>query len=72
MLAVRAGAMQIDGSTRRFGAGAGNTPIEAFAAVAERLGISTGIDVLTIIDAAEDVVAPGHGRAIRPRSTGCR
>ncbi|CAM3446033.1 4-hydroxy-2-oxovalerate aldolase 4 [Streptomyces sp. HPH0547] len=58
VLAVRAGARQIDGSTRRFGAGAGNTPVEAFAAVAERLGIRTGIDILKIVDAAEDVVRP--------------
>ena len=39
VLAARAGAKQIDGSTRRFGAGAGNTPVEAFAAVSERLGV---------------------------------
>jgi 4-hydroxy 2-oxovalerate aldolase len=58
VLAVRAGAQQIDGSTRRFGAGAGNTPVEAFVAVAEKLGIRTGIDTLKIIDAAEDVVRP--------------
>ena len=58
ILAVRAGAVQVDGSTRRFGAGAGNTSVEAMAAVFERLGIRTGIDVLTIIDAAEDVVRP--------------
>lgn len=56
--AVRAGATQIDGSTRRFGAGAGNTPVEALAAVAERLGIRTGIDTLRIMDVAEDVVRP--------------
>ncbi|MFE1954962.1 MULTISPECIES: 4-hydroxy-2-oxovalerate aldolase [Streptomyces] len=56
--AVRAGARQIDGSTRRFGAGAGNTPVEAFAAVAEKSGWRTGIDVLKIIDVAEDVVRP--------------
>lgn len=56
--AIRAGAVQIDGSTRRFGAGAGNTSCEAFAAVAERLGIVTGLDVLKMIDAAEDVVRP--------------
>ena len=43
VMAARAGAKQIDGSTRRFGAGAGNTPVEAFAAVTERLGIKTGI-----------------------------
>ena len=58
VLAVRAGAVQVDGSTRRFGAGAGNTSVEAMAAVFERLGIKTGIDVLAIIDAAEDVVRP--------------
>ena len=58
VLAVRAGATQIDGSTRRLGAGAGNTPVEAFVAVAEKLGIRTGIDTLAIIDAAEDVVRP--------------
>ena len=58
VLAVRAGAVQVDGSTRRFGAGAGNTSVEAMAAVFERLGIRTGIDVLKIIDAAEDVVRP--------------
>jgi 4-hydroxy 2-oxovalerate aldolase len=58
VLAVRAGAVQADGSTRRFGAGAGNTSVEAMAAVFEKLGIRTGIDVLKIIDAAEDVVRP--------------
>jgi 4-hydroxy 2-oxovalerate aldolase len=58
IVAARAGALQIDGSTRRFGAGAGNTPIEAFAAAAEKIGVKTGIDVLKIIDAAEDVVRP--------------
>ncbi|RYJ25759.1 4-hydroxy-2-oxovalerate aldolase [Streptomyces sp. L-9-10] len=56
--AVRAGALQIDGSVRRFGAGAGNTPVEAFAAVCEKLGLRTGIDVMKIVDAAEDVVRP--------------
>jgi 4-hydroxy 2-oxovalerate aldolase len=58
VLAVRAGAVQIDGSTRGFGAGAGNTRNEVFAAVAERLGISTGVNVRGIIDVAEDVVRP--------------
>jgi 4-hydroxy 2-oxovalerate aldolase len=58
VLAYRAGARQMDGSTRRFGAGAGNTPVEAFVAVADKLGIRTGVDVRKIIDAAEDVVRP--------------
>lgn len=56
--AIRAGAVQVDGSTRRFGAGSGNTSCEALAAVAQRLGIRTGLDVLMMIDAAEDVVRP--------------
>jgi 4-hydroxy 2-oxovalerate aldolase len=58
ILAIRAGAVQVDGSTRRFGAGSGNTSCEALAAVTERLGITTGLDVLAMIDAAEDVVRP--------------
>ncbi len=42
IMAIRAGALQVDGCTRRFGAGAGNTPTEALAAVCEKLGIRTG------------------------------
>lgn len=56
--AVRAGAVQIDGSTRGFGAGAGNAAVEALAAVFAKLGVRTGIDPMRIIDAAEDVVRP--------------
>jgi len=58
ILAIRAGAVQVDGSTRRFGAGSGNTSCEALAAVAERLDISTGLNVMKMIDAAEDIVRP--------------
>jgi 4-hydroxy 2-oxovalerate aldolase len=58
LAAIDAGAAQVDGSTRRMGAGAGNTPTEALAAVLEKLGIRTGIDVAAITDAAEDVVRP--------------
>lgn len=58
ILAIRAGAVQIDGCTRSFGAGAGNTPTEALVAVCERLGIRTGVDVFGIMDAAEEVVRP--------------
>ncbi|MCI2418083.1 4-hydroxy-2-oxovalerate aldolase [Saccharopolyspora sp. K220] len=56
--AARAGAVQIDGSARRFGAGAGNTPVEAFVAVCDKLGIRTGVDFFAVADAAEDVVRP--------------
>jgi 4-hydroxy 2-oxovalerate aldolase len=58
VLAARAGAVQIDGSTRRFGAGAGNTPVEAFVGVCDKLGLRTGIDFFAIVDVAEDVVLP--------------
>ena len=56
--AIRAGAVQVDGSTRGFGAGAGNAPVEALVAVCAKLGIRTGIDPMRIMDAAEDVVRP--------------
>ena len=58
VLAIRAGAVQVDGCARSFGAGSGNTPTEALAAVLDRLGIRSGIDPLAIFDAAEDVVRP--------------
>lgn len=58
VLAYRAGAMQIDGSLCALGAGAGNSPTEVLAASFERLGISTGIDLGTVLGAAEDVVKP--------------
>ncbi len=58
VLAIRAGAVQVDGCARSFGAGSGNTPTEALAAVLDRLGIRSGIDPLEIFDVAEDVVRP--------------
>lgn len=58
VIAQRAGALQIDACTRAFGAGAGNTPTEAIAAVFDRLGVRTGIDPLAMFDVAEDVVRP--------------
>ena len=58
VLAARSGAVQIDGSTRRFGAGAGNTPVEAFVGVCDKLDLRTGIDFFSIVDVAEDVVLP--------------
>lgn len=58
LAAIAAGATRIDGSAAGFGAGAGNTPLEVFAAVAERMGIETGIDTFKLMDAAEDKVLP--------------
>jgi 4-hydroxy 2-oxovalerate aldolase len=58
LAAIDVGARQVDASTRRMGAGAGNTPTEALVAVLEKMQIATGIDVAAIADAAEDVVRP--------------
>lgn len=56
--AVAAGADRIDGSAAGLGAGAGNTPLELFAAVSERMGIATGVDTFKLMDVAEDRVIP--------------
>lgn len=56
--AIGEGATWIDASTCGLGAGAGNTPTEILVAVCERLGITTGVDVMTMADVAEDVVRP--------------
>jgi 4-hydroxy 2-oxovalerate aldolase len=58
VLAVNAGARQVDGALCALGAGAGNSPTEVLAATFDRLGISTGIDVQGVLAAAEDVLRP--------------
>ncbi|TXH61091.1 MAG: 4-hydroxy-2-oxovalerate aldolase [Thiothrix sp.] len=58
LAAIEAGATRIDGSVAGFGAGAGNTPLEVFAAVCDLYGVETGVDVSALIDAAEDVAVP--------------
>ena len=58
ILAVRAGATSVDGSLRAFGAGSGNAQTELVAALLERTGHETGIDVAALLDVAEDVAAP--------------
>jgi 4-hydroxy-2-oxovalerate/4-hydroxy-2-oxohexanoate aldolase len=61
LAAVEAGATRIDGSVAGFGAGAGNTPLEVFAAVCDMYGIETGVHVNALMDAAEDVAVPMMG-----------
>lgn len=63
--AVRAGAVRIDGSAAGLGAGAGNTPLEVFAAVCARMGIETGVDIFRLMDVAEDLVVPMMDQPIR-------
>jgi 4-hydroxy 2-oxovalerate aldolase len=58
LAAVEEGASYIDATCRGLGAGAGNTQIEVFCAVLQRLGYDTGIDAYALMDLAEDVVEP--------------
>lgn len=65
LAAVEAGASRIDGSVAGLGAGAGNTPLEVFVAVAERMGLETGVDLYKIMDVAEDLIVPMMDEIIR-------
>jgi 4-hydroxy-2-oxovalerate/4-hydroxy-2-oxohexanoate aldolase len=65
LAAIEAGADRIDGSAAGLGAGAGNTPLEVFAAVCDRMGIHTGVDVFKLMDVAEDRVVPMMDTPIR-------
>lgn len=53
VVAVEAGATIIDGSARGFGAGAGNAQLEVLVAVFKQMGYVTGIDLYSMLDAAD-------------------
>ena len=65
LAAVEAGASRIDGSMAGLGAGAGNTPLEVFIAVCDRMGIETGVDLFKAMDIAEDLIVPMMDHPIR-------
>ncbi|MFL0807987.1 MAG: 4-hydroxy-2-oxovalerate aldolase [Oceanobacter sp.] len=65
LAAIEAGCSRIDGSVAGLGAGAGNTPLEVFCAVLDRMGVQTGIDLYKIMDVAEDLVVPMMDHPIR-------
>ncbi|WP_417568469.1 4-hydroxy-2-oxovalerate aldolase [Marinobacter sp.] len=65
LAAIEAGASRIDGSVAGLGAGAGNTPLEVFCAVLDRMGVETGVDLYKIMDVAEDLVVPMMDQPIR-------
>ena len=65
LAAIEAGAVRIDGSVAGLGAGAGNTPLEVLAAVLDRMGAETNIDLYKLMDVAEDLVTPLMDHPIR-------
>ncbi len=65
MAAVEAGANRIDGSAAGLGAGAGNTPLEVFAAVLDRMQADTGVDIFKLMAVAEEKVIPLMDELVR-------
>jgi len=65
LAAIAAGAQRIDGSVAGLGAGAGNTPLEVFVAVLERMQAKHNVDLYKIMDVAEDRVVPLMDQPIR-------
>ncbi|HEY8473278.1 MAG TPA: 4-hydroxy-2-oxovalerate aldolase [Natronosporangium sp.] len=62
LTAVESGALHVDACAAGAGAGAGNCPTEVLVAVCDRLGLESGVDMMTVVDVAEEIVRPALGR----------
>lgn len=51
--AIEAGALIVDGCSRGFGAGAGNSQLEVLIAVLQRMQYETGVDLYKVLDCAD-------------------
>jgi 4-hydroxy-2-oxovalerate/4-hydroxy-2-oxohexanoate aldolase len=65
LAAIDAGALRIDASCAGLGAGAGNTPMEVFVAVCNRMDIEHGVDLYRVMDIAEDLIVPMMDEPVR-------
>lgn len=56
--AINAGATIVDATTRGIGGGEGNCQLEVLLAVLQKMGMETGVDLYTMLDASDNIVVP--------------